>query len=162
VSVQSGPGLAHYESAQARGWPPVPKIIWQERVRQMNNAPSPNRFWQWFDPRNRTLGSWAFILNRITALGLSLYLVMHLFMLSKLAAGPEDYNAFIELAKTPVIKIGEALVIAAGLIHGLNGIRITLTSFGIGVKYQKQMFFGLMALAAVLMVIFIYAMFFKD
>jgi len=28
--------------------------------------------WRWFDPRGRKMGSWAFILNRITALGLTL------------------------------------------------------------------------------------------
>jgi succinate dehydrogenase / fumarate reductase, cytochrome b subunit len=88
----------------------------------------PPTFWRWFDPRYRSISTWAFILNRITALGLTLYLFMHLIVLGKLAQGPEAYDAFIELAHTPVIKVGEMLVIAAGLIHGLNGIRIALNS----------------------------------
>ncbi|HNS63931.1 MAG TPA: hypothetical protein PKN11_05870, partial [Anaerolineaceae bacterium] len=99
----------------------------------MTNQSSPKRFIQWFDPRNRQVGSWAFILNRITALGLTMYLFLHLIALGNLARGPEAYNNFIALAKTPLIKFGEMLVIAAGIIHGLNGIRIALTSFGIGV-----------------------------
>lgn len=128
----------------------------------MANEPSPSNLWRWFDPRRKQLGSWAFILNRITALGLTIYLCMHLLMLSKLAQGPDAYNSFIALVKNPVFKLGEMLVIAAGLIHGLNGIRVGLTSFGIGVRIQKQVFAGLMALAAVGSAVFFWAMFFKD
>ena len=77
----------------------------------MNNQPAPSRFWRWFDPRRRSPGTWAFILNRVTALGLTFYLALHLLMLSQLAQGPAAYNNFIQLAKTPVIKVGEILVI---------------------------------------------------
>lgn len=116
----------------------------------------------WFDPRHRQPGSWAFILNRITALGLTFYLALHLFMLGKLAQGPAAYDSFIELAKTPLVKFGELLVIAAGLIHGLNGIRIALTSFGIGVTIQRQLFWTFMGLAAAGTAIFAYVMFVVD
>jgi succinate dehydrogenase / fumarate reductase, cytochrome b subunit len=125
----------------------------------MLNQPRPQKFLQWFDPRNRTITTWGFILNRITALGLSLYLLLHLFMLSKLSQGPEAYNSFIAFAKNPVFKVGETLVIAAGLIHGINGIRIALNSFGIGVRYQKLMLFAAMAIALALTAYFGYVMF---
>ncbi len=120
------------------------------------------QFLRWFDPRKRHPGTWAFILNRITALGLSLYLCLHLFMLGKLAQGPEAYDSFIALAKTPLVKGGELLVIAAGLIHGLNGIRVALTSFGIGTTRQRELFWGCMALAGLGILVFAYVMFFKD
>ena len=64
------------------------------------------------------------------------------------------YDSFVAFAKNPVFKIGEMLVIAAGLIHGLNGIRIALNSFGIGVRYQKITFLLLMGLALVGIVMF--------
>jgi succinate dehydrogenase / fumarate reductase cytochrome b subunit len=110
----------------------------------MSNEPSPRKFLRWFDPRFRQIGTWAFILNRVTALGLTAYLALHLFMLGNLAIGEEAYNNFIALAKTPPILVGELLVVAAVLIHGLNGIRIALNSFGVGVRYQKQTFIALM------------------
>lgn len=125
----------------------------------MINQPSPRNLLKWFDPRSRKIGTWAFILNRITALGLTLYLGMHLVMLGKLAQGPESYNAFIAFAKSPMIKVGEMLVIAAAIIHGLNGIRIAITSFGIGTRYQKQLFISLMAVAAVAIFYFGYVLF---
>ncbi len=128
----------------------------------MNNESNSKHLMRWFDPRNRKLGTWAFILNRITALGLTLYLVLHLFALNNLARGPEAYDGFIKLAKTPVVMIGEVLVIAAGLIHGLNGIRIALNSFGVGARYQKQLFISLMVLAVAGIAIFARSMLFGD
>lgn len=120
----------------------------------MKNPSAPINLWRWFDPRNRSVSTWAFILNRITALGLTLYLFIHLLVLGKLAQGPEAYDSFVTLAHTPVVKIGEMFVIAGGLIHGLNGIRIALTSFNIGTRYQKPIFAGLMVLAVIGIVIF--------
>ncbi len=128
----------------------------------MPNRPAPSNFWRWFDPRHRQLGYWGFILNRVTALGLTLYLVLHLLALSQLAQGAAAFNGFIALAKNPVFKVGELLVIAAGVIHGLNGIRIALNSFGVGTRYQKQSFIALMSLALVIILWFGYIMFFVD
>ncbi len=128
----------------------------------MRNNPSPFNFPRWFDPRRRMPGSWAFILNRITALGLSLYLFMHLIVLGKLAQGPAAYDSFLTLAKTPLIKFGELLVIAAGFIHGLNGVRVALTSFGVGVRRQKLLFASLMTLALAGTLFFAYRMFLTE
>jgi len=125
----------------------------------MKHPSNPLQLWRWFDPRYRSLSTWGFILNRITALGLTLYLFVHLMVLGKLAQGPEAYDAFIKLAHTPVIQVGEMLVIAAGLIHGLNGIRVGLNSFGIGVTRQKQLLIGLMAVAVIGTAIFALKMF---
>ncbi|MGB8644354.1 MAG: succinate dehydrogenase, cytochrome b556 subunit [Anaerolineae bacterium] len=114
---------------------------------------------KWFDPRSRQVGTWAFSLNRITALGLTLYLFMHLLVLSQLASGPAGYNSFTALAKSPLFLMGEFLVVAAGIIHGLNGLRIALTSFGIAVPYQKQLLYILMAIALGVCLYFAFKMF---
>ena len=126
----------------------------------MENHPSkPNNFLKWFDPRHRSLGSWAFILNRLSGLGLTLYLFLHLIMLGQLAKGPEAYDGFIALARNPVFLAGELLVVAAVFIHGLNGIRIGITSFGFTSGKQKQLFIGLMAVAAIAILYFAVRMF---
>lgn len=119
-------------------------------------------FLRWFDPRNRQFGTWGFIINRITALGLSLYLVMHLFMLFKLSQGADSYDEFIALAKTPAVKLGEMLVIAGGILHGTNGIRIALNSFGIGVRQQKGILIALFSVSMAIILFFFYRMFFFD
>jgi succinate dehydrogenase / fumarate reductase cytochrome b subunit len=118
------------------------------------NQPSARRFWSWFIPFRRDTGSWAFALNRITAIGLTFYLFLHLGVLGLLTQGPGAYDQFLELTENPFIKFGEWLVVAAAILHGLNGIRIVLTSFGVGVTRQKQLFFGLMAIAALTILFF--------
>jgi succinate dehydrogenase / fumarate reductase cytochrome b subunit len=81
-------------------------------------------------------------------------LFLHLGVLGLLARGPGAYDQFLELTENPFIKLGEWLVVAAAILHGLNGIRIVLTSFGVGVTRQKQLFVALMAIAAVIILFF--------
>jgi len=118
------------------------------------NNPSPKKFLSWFNPVGRQTSGFAFILNRITALGLTFYLYLHLVVLGQLAKGPEGYDAFLELMHNPIAIAGELLVVAAGILHGLNGIRIILTTFGISVTRQKQLFYVMMAIALIVILIF--------
>jgi succinate dehydrogenase / fumarate reductase cytochrome b subunit len=118
------------------------------------NQPSAGKFWSWFIPFGRQIGSWAFALNRITAIGLTFYLFLHLLVLSLLAQGPGSYDNFLRLTENPFVKFGEWAVVAAAILHGLNGIRIILTSFGVGVTRQKQLFYGFMAVAVVVILFF--------
>jgi succinate dehydrogenase / fumarate reductase cytochrome b subunit len=118
------------------------------------NQPSARRAWSWFVPIRRDIGSWAFALNRITALGLTFYLFLHLIILGRLAQGPGAYDQFLELIENPFIKFGEWLVVAAVILHGLNGIRIILTSFGIAITRQKQLFYGFMVIALLVILFF--------
>ncbi len=119
----------------------------------------PTSAWRWLDPRGRESGSLAFILNRITAIGLTVYLYLHLAVLGKLAQGPEAFNSFIETAKSPLYITLELLVIFAGIYHGLNGLRVVLNSFGIAVAYQKQLFYAVLAISVGISVIFAMRMF---
>lgn len=106
----------------------------------MPNQPSSINAPRWFDPRGRQASSWAFILNRLSALGLTFYLGLHLTVLHKLAQGAQAYNDFINFSKSPLIKAGEVVLIAAVLFHGLNGLRLTLHAFSFGIRQQKTLF----------------------
>jgi succinate dehydrogenase / fumarate reductase cytochrome b subunit len=94
----------------------------------------------WFDARGRQVGSWAFILNRLTALALTFYLIVHLLVLDKLTQGAQSYDEFVAFAQVPIIKAAEVLLIAAVVLHGLNGLRLTLLAFGMGLRHQKFLF----------------------
>ena len=45
-------------------------------------------------------------------------------------------------------------MVAGVFIHGFNGIRIGLTSLGVSVPRQKQMFYVLMGIALIVIVYF--------
>jgi succinate dehydrogenase / fumarate reductase cytochrome b subunit len=104
---------------------------------------------QWADVRKRGMGKWAYTLNRVTGIGLVVYLYLHLVVLSLLAGGPEMWDPFINLARSPLFLALDVILIAGWLIHGLNGIRVTLTGLGFGTRSQKSLFVGLMLIAAI-------------
>jgi len=130
----------------------------------MNNEKKQSlwRFMNWFNPAGRSSGTFGFMVNRIAGIGLTIYLFMHLLMLSKLISGKEAFDAFIEFAHNPIIVAGEFLVVFAVLLHGINGLRIALTSFGIGNRYQKIMLIICLILALAGGIIFAMKMFGGD
>lgn len=104
----------------------------------------------WGDVRRRGLGMWAYALNRITGIGLVIYLYLHLIVLSLLAQGASGWDAFIALAKTPLFLALDVILLVGLLIHGLNGLRVTLNALNIGVAAQKQLFVIVIALVILL------------
>jgi succinate dehydrogenase / fumarate reductase cytochrome b subunit len=116
------------------------------------NYPKIQRAGRWFDVRRRKLGMWAYALNRITGIGLVVYLYLHLGVLSLLARGQSSWDSFVSLARSPYYLALDVLLLAGILIHGLNGLRVALTGFDVGVKAQKALFVILMLAAAVALV----------
>ena len=108
----------------------------------------------WLDVRGRRLGGWAFILNRLTGLGVLAYLYLHLVVLSQLAVGAGAWNSLVTGFFVQPITIALDVVLLAGLlIHGLNGIRVALVGFGLVVSRQKALAVSFAILAAILLLI---------
>ncbi len=103
----------------------------------------------WFDPRHRRLGGWAFALNRLAGLGVLLYLYLHLVILSQLARGPEAWDAFVAVATNPLILAFDVVLLAGLLVHGLNGIRVTLLGLGLVLSREKALYVALMVIAGI-------------
>jgi succinate dehydrogenase / fumarate reductase cytochrome b subunit len=103
-----------------------------------------------------TIGMWAWILHRLTGLGLVLYIFIHIVLMSTaLWMGQQTFDSMLSyLMGHPVFQMLETLVVGAALYHGFNGIRILLFDLGvgIGVRSQKILFWSLMAVAAILWV----------
>ena len=92
---------------------------------------------------------WAYSLNRIAGIGLVVYLYLHLVVLSTLLHGPGSWDAFVSLARQPYFLLLDVILLAGILIHGLNGLRVALMGFDVGVKKQKALFSALMLVAVV-------------
>lgn len=102
----------------------------------------------WFDPRGRRLGGYAFILNRLSGMGLVLYLYMHLVILSLLVQGPNAWDTFVDIALSPPVLVFDVILLAGMLFHGLNGIRVGLVGMGLVVSRQKALFIAAFVVAA--------------
>ena len=119
------------------------------RPRQPLRSQGPLR--AWFDVRRRHLGSWAFALNRLTGLGLTAYLFLHLAVLSTLLQGEAGWDRFLALARSPLLLTLDVILIFGILFHGLNGIRVALVGMGVGARHHRALFWVLMAIGFVLL-----------
>lgn len=104
----------------------------------------------WFDPRGNRIGGLAFALNRLTGIGLTIYLFLHLALLSKLLQGEQGWNDFITLAKTPLFLTLDVILLFGVIFHGLNGIRVALVGMGVAARNHKTLFWVLSAVGLVL------------
>src|SRR5260370_19203632 len=112
------------------------------------NYPKVRRASRCFDVWRRKLGMRAYALNRITGIGLVVYLYLHLGVLSLLARGQSSWDSFVSLARSPYYLALDVILLAGILIHGLNGLRVALTGFDVGVRSHKALFCVLILLAA--------------
>ena len=107
---------------------------------------------RWFDIRRRKSGMWAYALNRITGIGLVVYLYLHLGVLSMLLRGQSAWDSFVALARSPFYLALDVILLAGILIHGLNGLRLAVTGFGFNVGAQRAFFIVLMIIGAIILI----------
>lgn len=107
----------------------------------------------WFDVRGRSVTTLAFALNRLTGVGLTVYLFLHLAVLSQLLRGPEGWDSFIRIARSPLFLTLDVILLFGVVYHMFNGIRVALVGMGVANKQQKGLFYGLVGIALILFVV---------
>jgi succinate dehydrogenase / fumarate reductase cytochrome b subunit len=85
----------------------------------------------------RQSGAWAYILHRISGIGLTVYLFVHIFALSGLTKGRAAFQEEMALFTTPPFKFLEWFLGALVMFHAFNGIRIAVVDLGSGAKNNK-------------------------
>jgi len=105
---------------------------------------------RWFDLRLKPVGMLAFMLHRLSGIGLVFYLFLHLAVLSRLRGGPESWDSFLALVRSPLFLILDGILLLGALLHGLNGLRLTLIGLNIGLRWQKASFWAILGLALLL------------
>jgi succinate dehydrogenase / fumarate reductase, cytochrome b subunit len=83
-------------------------------------------------------GSWAWILHRLTGLGLTLYILVHIIALTGLLKGEAAFNEEMKMFSSPIFLVGEWLLGVLVMFHAINGVRIVLIDFGNGAKHHKE------------------------
>jgi len=100
----------------------------------------------------KRVGMWAWMLHRLTGLGLVAYLILHVWGL-KAITNAEAYNALIASYHGPLFKFAEFGLLIAVVYHALNGVRIVLIDFMGWSPNQKKLFWTLGAVAALLIAV---------
>ena len=94
-------------------------------------------------------GQWAFLLHRLSGLAILLYLMLHVFSIGSVIMGEEFYMRIHHVYDLGIFRIGLIAVVAGVVYHAFNGLRIIVMDFaGAGVAYQRQMWYGVLAITA--------------
>ena len=105
---------------------------------------------QWFEPRFRPAGMLAFMLHRLSGIGLVAYLFLHLALLNQLRQGPGAWSVFLQTMRSPWVLFLDGVLLFGILIHGLNGLRVTLVGFGVLLQHHRLLFWTCLGLALIL------------
>jgi len=97
-------------------------------------------------------GMWSWVLHRITGVAIFFFLLVHVLDTALIRVSPEAYNAVMGTYKNPIMGLGETGLVGAIAFHALNGLRIILVDYwSKGTKYQRAMFWIVIALWVVVM-----------
>lgn len=105
----------------------------------------------------KATGMWAWLLFRISGLILVFYLGAHIIVIS---TGQFDkLNDLMKMFDNPILVLADLALVVAVLYHALNGVRIILMDFGIGVRRHKILFWSAMAVVVICFAIFAWVAF---
>lgn len=102
---------------------------------------------------NPDVGTWSWLLHRITGLILVLYAFMHFFALSSSVGGASTFNAWLSNLQTTLTHLLEIGLVAVVAFHLLNGLRITIADFFFLTKPHKTIFWIAMVIFVIFMVV---------
>jgi succinate dehydrogenase / fumarate reductase cytochrome b subunit len=102
---------------------------------------------------NPDVGTWSWLLHRITGLILVFYTFMHFFALSSSVGGASTFNAWLANLQTTLTHLLEIGLVAVIGFHLLNGLRITIADFFLLTKPHKTLFWIAMIIFVIFMVI---------
>ncbi len=85
------------------------------------------------NPRRYGIERVAYLLMRLSGLGLLAYFIGHIYETSKILQGEFGWNEVLEITQTTEGHVLLAIVIAMCVFHTVNGIRVMLGQGGVGV-----------------------------
>lgn len=103
-------------------------------------------------------GMIAWALHRISGVGLTVYLGLHIWSISKIYGGPEHFEQAMNLYRQPLFKMLEIALFGTVVYHSVNGLRLLWVDFLGGARYHKQLFWGTVALGGAIFAIGAYYM----
>ncbi len=89
----------------------------------------------------------AFILHRLSGLGLALFLPAHFYLLSLALTAPESLDGYLALAENPLVKVAEFGLVFLLAVHFFGGLRLMAMEWLPWSGRQKSLAAGAVAAA---------------
>jgi len=107
------------------------------------------------------VGHWAWLLNRISGIGVALFLTLHIMDIFLTAFGRDIFERVLFIYHSTVFKPLLVMLTFGVTYHALNGIRLILVDFwpGVMTRYHKGLWYVILAVSIVATLINAVAMF---
>jgi len=96
------------------------------------------------------VGSWAWLLHRLSGLALIFYLCLHIWVIHTLTQGEQAFNQLMTFLSSPLFRVLEVGLWGVILYHAFNGVRVIIVDFFGGSLAHKKLFLVLIILAFLL------------
>lgn len=101
-------------------------------------------------------GMWSWVLHRITGVAIFFFLLVHVLDTALVRVSPDAYNAVIGTYKTPIMGLGEIVLVGAIAYHAFNGLRIIAVDlWPWATRHQRQLWWGVLLVWLVVMLGFV-------
>jgi len=93
-----------------------------------------------FQARAMRTGTVAWLLQRLSGVFLTIYLIVHIIVIGNSVRGEDAFDDLLEMFDKPLFLVLDAGLVGIVTFHALNGIRLILFDLAIGLRYQKVLF----------------------
>ena len=104
-------------------------------------------------PRSLDTGTIAWLLHRVTGVFLTVYLIMHIFIVGQGVRGQEAFDHALEYVQKPVFVFLDAGLAGVVAYHAFNGLRVVAFDLGWGIRQQKALFWISLLLSVVVFLV---------
>ena len=102
--------------------------------------------------------SYTWAVQRVSGFVILVFLIMHLYTLSSVRSGEEFFDKTMASMQSPLIKMGEVLLLWVLFIHALNGIRLILINISPAINH-KSLAYWFLAISVILTITSIFIVF---
>ena len=95
-----------------------------------------------FQAKAMRAGTAAWALQRLSGLFLTAYLITHLIVIGTVVQGEGSFDSMLSKFESTPFLVLDAGLVGVVAFHGLNGARLILLDFAVGLRYQKALFWA--------------------
>jgi len=93
-----------------------------------------------FQARAMRTGTAAWLLQRLSGIFLTIYLITHIIVIGTSVRGEDSFDDLLSTFDKAPFLVLDAGLLGIVAFHALNGLRLILFDFAIGLRYQKALF----------------------
>jgi succinate dehydrogenase / fumarate reductase cytochrome b subunit len=100
-----------------------------------------------FQARAMRTGTAAWLLQRLSGIFLTIYLIAHIIVIGSSVWGEDSFDDLLSTFDKAPFLVLDAGLLGIVAFHAVNGLRLILFDFSLGLRYQKVLFWAAFVVA---------------